>query len=146
MSPITEITLERFPGMAPDLPLPYALVLKSDGTALYISASPTIRKGTFTASLKPADFQRLAQHLEKAGFFQLEDFYGPSAFDIPETWLSAIKDGKRKRILDSAVKKEYRNQAPRALQQLEDELHRISQQLPWKQVSQEYKWPDTEPK
>lgn len=144
MSQITEITLERFPDMQYEPLIPYALILKSNGIATYLGANAS-RHGTFTALLKPGEFQRLAQRLDKAGFFQLEDFYGPSAFDIPEIWLSAVKDSKRKRIVDTAVKEKYRAQAPRVLQELEDVLHKLSQQLPWKKVHNDYHWPDTTP-
>src|SRR5258708_5610131 len=67
--PITEIALERDPGAERANPLPtYALTLRSDGTATYIGATFTPRKGTYRAVISTIEYARLAQWVEASNF------------------------------------------------------------------------------
>jgi hypothetical protein len=77
--PITEIILERngcYGACTSD-----TLVLHMDGTAVYTGKQYTQRTSQFTGTLRKSDFDKLAQWLISAGFFELKCSYGSQNAD-----------------------------------------------------------------
>ena len=101
--PISEITFERQaapPGTQMNPPPVYALTLRSDGTASYIGVAYTNNKGTYYASVAPAEFVRLAQLVEAKHFFDLAPLHGPVAMThVSNVSISVVRKGKRKTVV-----------------------------------------------
>ncbi len=91
---ITEITLERTAcfGTCPM----YKVTLKADGTFTYVGQEYVEHKGTYTGRFY--GFNRLAQLIEKYGYFNMRDNYSVSMTDLPSTVTSVVRNGRRKKI------------------------------------------------
>jgi Domain of unknown function (DUF6438) len=95
---VTEISLERNEcyGTCPI----DTLVLRLDGTAVYTGKQYTQRTGQFTGTLRKSDFDKLAQRLISAGFFDLKSSYGRSSSDSSYQVIRATRDGKQKSVVN----------------------------------------------
>lgn len=91
---ITEITLERTAcfGTCPM----YKVTLKADGTFTYEGKEYVEHKGRYKGRFY--GFNRLAQLVEKYGYFSMKDDYSVSMTDLPSTITSVVRNGRRKRI------------------------------------------------
>jgi hypothetical protein len=146
--PVSEITIERTPGMTEHPPPAYALTLRSDGTAIYIGAAFTERKGTYRAAISSSEFARLAKLVEDSGFVSLAPFYGPAVTDIPEVCVSVVRNGKRKTVVDwgKPFQSEYEREAPPALKQLEQQIDVAVATVQWVKVGDKTDTPRYLPK
>lgn len=135
--PVSEITIEREPGMTAQPPPAYALTLRSDGTAIYIGEAFTERNGTYRAAISSSEYVRLAKLVEDSGFVSFAPFYGPAASDIPEVCVSVVRNGKRKTVVDwgKPEQPEYEKEAPPALKQLEQQIDAAVATVKWVKVS-----------
>jgi hypothetical protein len=95
---VTEISLERNAcyGTCPI----DTLVLRLDGTAVYTGKQYTQRTGQFTGTLRKSDFDKLAQRLISAGFFELKNSYGRGNSDSSYQVIRAIRDGEQKSVVN----------------------------------------------
>jgi hypothetical protein len=95
---ITEITLERTTcfGTCPN----YTVTLRRDGTITYNGIRFVEMTGTYQGHAY--GFERLAQLITSAGYFNLKDNYSRPITDMPSTITSVVMNGKRKTITNYA--------------------------------------------
>lgn len=95
---ITEVTLERTAcyGTCPM----YKVTLKSDGTIIYEGQRFVETLGTYTGTAY--GFERLAQLILAANYFNLKDEYTRPITDMPSAITSVVRGGKRKVISNYA--------------------------------------------
>ncbi|MDT5121699.1 MAG: hypothetical protein QOC96_1181 [Acidobacteriota bacterium] len=95
---ITEITLERTTcfGTCPN----YTVTLRRDGTITYNGIRFVEMTGTYQGQVY--GFERLAQLITSAGYFNLKDNYSRPITDMPSTITSVVMNGKRKTITNYA--------------------------------------------
>jgi hypothetical protein len=123
---ISEVTLERD---CFGCETSVAMVLRSDGTAS-LRHTGKARFGTSDRSMigtvSRTDFDRLAALLVSQGFFELRDEYRDPAL-ADGAWVStgAMRDGRRKRVLDSNAA------GPAELRAVEDALEAVRARIAW---------------
>ena len=122
---ITEITLERTAcfGTCPI----YKLILKSDGTAVYIGTRFVERLGTYTAYV--SGFEHLAKIIEARRYFSLSDRYTKPVTDLPSAITSVVRNGKRKTV------ENYGNFGPLELWEIETLIDGVVANARWEKVS-----------
>ncbi len=94
---IESISIERF-GHGPQTPW-YKVTLRRDGSVTYVGSFNVARIGNYQAKISTEDFRRLAELVERSGFFSLEDSY-PFAVDAPEIKITIEAGGRTKTIHD----------------------------------------------
>lgn len=136
--PISEIALERIPGMSMKPQPYYTLTLRSNGTATYIgNGVPTRKGGTYQMSIPLAEYARLAHLVEESRFFKMRRFYGGMATDIPEILVSVMREGKRKIVMDMGrvFQPKYEVAAPQTLKNIETQIDAVVANVPWTKSS-----------
>ncbi len=112
-----EITLERTAcfGMCPD----YKVSIKGDGTVTYEGHQFVRVSGTHTWKIDPAAVKALADEMQQAGYFDLQDEYVARVTDNPTTWTSLTIGGRTKRIKDYVA-------GPPKLKEIEARIDQVS--------------------
>lgn len=135
-SPVTEIHLQRVPGLG--VGPADRLVLKADGTALYTGVSRVERVGEYRGSISQKSFARLVKQLRSAKFFELDASYRGTipgtrrpVLDAPGIIVSAVCDGKTKTVAD------YGYGGPEALQALQHAILDILKTHSWRKKEPE---------
>ncbi len=95
--PVT-ITLERTPcfGFCPS----YLVTLREDGTVTYEGRDHVKVTGRQTWKVDPAAVRALAQQMQDAGFFELQDEYRAMMTDNPTVYTSLTAGGRTKKVMD----------------------------------------------
>ncbi len=96
-SRISEIKLKRL-GCYGSCPV-YEVTLRNDGTATFIGYANVSRIGTYHASEYQFNFDKLADWIEHAGFFELENEYARGWVDAEVVSTSVVNDSIRKTVM-----------------------------------------------
>jgi membrane dipeptidase len=114
--PIT-ITLERTPcfGFCPA----YTVTLREDGTVTYVGTQHVKVTGTQTWKIDPAAVRALAQEMQDAGFFELQDEYRAMVTDHPTVYTSLSAGGRAKKVMDYVS-------GPQKLKDLEAKIDQVA--------------------
>lgn len=96
---ITEVRLTDDPGYDPDGHLQTELVFRSDNSLYWIKgAGKNVVRDRYT--LKPGEFQKLAQSFNTYGFFGLKSNHplGRISVDVPHFVLAASREGQKQEV------------------------------------------------
>jgi hypothetical protein len=131
---ITEITLEREPGLTMKPEPWYSLTLRSDLTATYVGLSSATREGTYRGAISRSDFDRITQRIKDIRYMKYESFYGPAGVDdIGSVSVSLVNQGKRKTVIDCGKpwQPKYEKEAPNDLKELEKSIDAAVANIKW---------------
>ena len=105
------IEMERTPcyGFCPV----YTVKIAKNGKGLFEGVENVEHTGLFSFSLSREKIEELEEEFKRLDFFQLDSVYYESVSDLPTTYITYIKDERRKKIMD------YYG-APEALRTLEN--------------------------
>jgi hypothetical protein len=120
---ITEITIEENSSWQGFL---YKYVLRSDGSATLYSPdwkAAEIRRVAFTGRF--LDFDRLAESIERQGFFRLNHKYVSRVFDEDTVVVTAVRDGRRYEVLN------YGDTGPVKLWAIENLIRGAAKEVKW---------------
>jgi hypothetical protein len=98
-SQITEISLERRGCFGPCRV--YKVTLRKDGSATYVGRENVDRIGTFTNDRFwpiASEFTRLADAIDKAGFFRLANVYAPGWVDAEVVVTTVVRNGRARAV------------------------------------------------
>ena len=99
---ITEIAVERGGGGGKFQVRPYQCVLKSDGTVEQTAYPGTSAQKVRTGKVDPAVYNKLAYFITQMNLSGYGDSYGGGVQEGQEiVYISAVKNGERKTIMDS---------------------------------------------
>jgi hypothetical protein len=101
------------------------IVLRHDGSASFVGNEHAQRKGTYSGKLERRDFRRLAELLQRAGFFEMPR-EGVSALHAAHTTLSATGEG-----IEHAVECDADSQ-PIALWGINQAVLAVAERIDWK--------------
>ncbi|MEP2773350.1 MAG: DUF6438 domain-containing protein [Fulvivirga sp.] len=87
-------------------------------------------KGKFRGELSVQTYEELIEKFEDSDFFEFEDRYTSNITDMPTTYLTYRSGDKAKKIMD------YHG-APKALKDLENEVHGLIDQISWTEVKED---------
>jgi hypothetical protein len=92
------IELERTPcyGYCPV----YTVKIDKSGKGLFEGVENVDNIGRFSFSLHPDELMEIENAFNHADFYQLKNIYYGQVSDLPTTYITYIKDGKRKKIMD----------------------------------------------
>lgn len=115
------ITRTQCFGKCPD----YTLEVFGDGSMSYVGRANVEMIGEHVNTVGAEVIERLADEVEKSGFFDMKDEYVERITDLPTTYLMINLNGKTKRI------KDYYG-APKALKDLESGIDELIKTSGWK--------------
>ena len=118
---ISEITLEHIGGFG--IGRQYKVILRRDGTALYIGEASAELKGQYRGKISATDFERLAKMLEAHRYFKLRARYARLDKDASTVITSAVRGGRRKTV------ENYAEAAP--TKEIEIAIDAIVKQIKW---------------
>jgi hypothetical protein len=99
---ISEIAIERGGGGGKSQVPLYQCVLKSDGTVRFTKEPGRASAMERTGRIKPVVYNRLAYFINQMNLEKYADTYGEEGvYDEPVVYLSAVRSGLRKTIMDS---------------------------------------------
>ena len=78
----------------------YTLKIGKNGKGLFEGVENVEKTGRFSFSLTSEELQELEDAFLQINFYQLQNIYNADVSDLPTTYLTYIKDGKRKKIMD----------------------------------------------
>lgn len=145
-SPITEISMQRNPGLTSKPSPMYAITLRSDGTALYVGAIET-RHGTYKTTISPPEFEEIARLLTESGYFRNNPSHSAAPTAAPDDaaylTISAVRNGKRRTEQDWGTIN-YGHLIPRG-KEIIDRMDAFAEKADWTKISEkdtlpEYSW------
>jgi hypothetical protein len=78
----------------------YTLKISNDGKGLFEGVENVEKTGNFSFSLEQEELLELENAFRLVDFYQLKDIYNVDVSDLPTTYITYNKDGKRKKIMD----------------------------------------------
>ena len=78
----------------------YTLRIGKDGKGLFEGVENVEKTGKFSFSLTSEELQELEDTFRQINFYQLQNMYNADVSDLPTTYITYNKDGKRKKIMD----------------------------------------------
>ena len=78
----------------------YTVRIAKNGKGLFEGVENVEKIGKFIFTLSPDEIAELESAFEQAGFYQLKKIYNAEVSDLPTTYLTYNKDGRRKKIMD----------------------------------------------
>lgn len=78
----------------------YTLKIDKNGKGLFEGVENVEKIGKFSFSLRHDELQELEKTFRQINFYQLKNIYEASVSDLPTTYISYHKDGRRKKIMD----------------------------------------------
>jgi hypothetical protein len=96
----------------------YTLKIAKNGKGLFEGVENVEKTGLFSFSLSPEELKELQNAFQSTGFYGLKNIYAEEISDLPTTYLTYIKDGRRKKIMD------YYG-APEKLRELENRIEKL---------------------
>jgi hypothetical protein len=123
---ITEITLERTMcfGTCPA----YKVILRQDGTAIYIGKAFVERKGRYQGTVYKYYFDRLVKLLQALNYFALKDNYSKPVTDLPTVITTVLQGDKLKNI------RNYGNVGPIELWGIEMAIDAVATRVKWEKI------------
>lgn len=116
-----EIVLERTPcfGFCPD----YTVTIRGDGAVTFEGRRFVNARGVHTATIAPAEVERLLAHFDAIGFETLRSAYRANVTDLPTTTITLTRNGRTKSVLD------YGGTGagmPESVRELQQEIDRVA--------------------
>lgn len=78
----------------------YTLKIDKNGQGLFEGVENVEKIGRYSFSLRQEELQELEKAFLQINFYQLKNIYEASVSDLPTTYISYHKDGRRKKIMD----------------------------------------------
>ncbi len=107
----------------------YKLQVNSSGEAYFNGMNFVDRIGEYRAMVSPDELQAIFKRCDELEYFKLDNVYWAPMTDVPSTYTSIVKGGKRKSVT-------HQSDGPQNLQDFEKELEEILFGLDWKMAGQ----------
>lgn len=120
---ISEITLERTRCYGP-CPA-YKVILRRDGTAIYIGKANVEQMGTYKGTIHRYHFDRLTDLLRSHGYLELNEKYARTITDQASVVTSVLFGNKRKTVVN------YADSGPVRLWEIEMVIDAVATQVKW---------------
>ncbi len=79
----------------------YEVIIRGDGSLVYVGKEFAQPKGTYKAQLSPEDLRSLHERIAISGFFEMENEYDGPISDLPSAITEVfINDKRKKKILN----------------------------------------------
>jgi len=78
----------------------YTIKIDKNGKGLFEGVENVEKIGRFSFSISKKELKEFENYFQQVDFFQLEKIYDAQVSDLPTTYITYNKDGKRKKIMD----------------------------------------------
>jgi len=106
----------------------YTVTISGDGQVRYEGRRFVNAVGERTATIAPADVERLVARFDEIGFDHLQDEYRAPVTDLPTTTITLTRNGRTKRVVDYGG---VSAGMPQAVRELQAEIDRVAGTAQW---------------